>query len=73
MSAIFESIKHEFASRKFRAMLGGVLGLIVVYLAEGSDVDTTLYRAIMLIVAYVLGIAVEDGLTARASRATPND
>ncbi len=50
-------------SRKFWA---AVVGLVVIFFGERAGVDLpTLSAAVTVIVAYILGAALEDGLRAR--------
>jgi len=51
-------------SRKFWAL---VVGLVVVFLGDRAGVDLpTLTAAVAVVVSYILGTALEDGLRARA-------
>ena len=51
-------------SRKFWAL---VVGLVIVFFGDRAGVDLpTLTAAVVVVVSYILGTALEDGLRARA-------
>jgi len=58
------AMKGIFKSRKFYALLAGLLFVIIGERA-GVSLDQ-LVSAVSVIIAYILGVALEDGLRARA-------
>jgi hypothetical protein len=60
LSGFFGSIFHEFQSRKFRAMMIVVMGIMTGYLQGVTDSNQTLMALVGTVMAYILGVAGED-------------
>lgn len=62
---LWNSIKHELQSRKFRAFAGVVLTTVAGYLTQAVTGPQALAAILTAVVAYITTVAVEDGLTKR--------
>src|SRR5262245_48682102 len=60
MQAIFDSIKRELASRKFRTFAGAVLVVLLGYLEGRLTPEQALTGLVTLAVGYIGSIAAED-------------
>lgn len=65
MQAILDSLKHELASRKFRWLLAGELGVVAAYLNGELTMEKALAAGIVLIVSYMGTVSYEDGQAKR--------
>ena len=63
---LWASIQTELLSRKFRALVVAIMASLTGWLNVAVEPNVALQAIIALIVAYVLGIAAEDGLSKRS-------
>lgn len=66
MKAIWDSIVYEFQTRKFRAFLVSLLGILGAWLTDEVTPEKALALLVAAVIGYSTGVAVEDGLKKRA-------
>ena len=59
---LFGSILHEVQSRKFRAFMLAVLATITSWLQGVITPEQAIMSLAVVVVGYIMGVAVEDGL-----------